>query len=72
MDCNSRNNMTMEYLIVKDRYKKLCAFIQRVENGSSPIHDDYPVAELYEQQKAMKEYLDALKVRLEYEGVKTE
>lgn len=71
MDCNSRNNMTMEYLILKDRYKKLCAFIQRVEDGSSPIHDDYPVAELYEQQKAMEEYLDALKVRLEYEGVKT-
>lgn len=72
MDCNSRNNMTMEYLIVKGRYKKLCAFIQRVEEGSSPIHEDYPVSELYEQQKAMKEYLDALKVRLEYEGVKTE
>lgn len=72
MDCMSRNDMTMEYLGVKDRYTKLCAFIQRVEDGSSPIHDDYPVSELYEQQKAMKEYLDALKARLEYEGVKTE
>lgn len=72
MDCMSRNDMMMEYLGVKDRYTKLCAFIRRVEEGSSPIHDDYPVGELYEQQKAMKEYLDALKSRLEYEGVKTE
>ena len=72
MDCMSRSDLSMEYLSVKDRYKKLCAFIQRVEDGSSPIHDDYPVAELYEQQKAMMEYLDALKARLEYEGVKTE
>ena len=72
MDCMSRNDLTMEYLGVKDRYTKLCAFIRRVEEGSSPIHDDYPVGELYEQQEAMKNYLCSLKARLEYEGVKTE
>ena len=69
MDYDSKNKLTMEYLDLKSRYDKLCAFIQRVEEGSSPIHDDYPVGELYEQQSGMKKYLDALKVRLCYEGV---
>ena len=64
--------LVTEYNTLLSKYAKLCDFLKRVEDGSSPIHDDYPVAELYEQQKAMKEYLDALKVRLEYEGAKME
>ena len=66
----NKTDLTMEYLDVKSRYDKLCAFIQRVEEGSSPIHDDYPVKELYDQQEAMRGYLSALKARLSYEGVK--
>lgn len=69
MDYDSRSKLTIEYLDVKDRYDKLCAFIRRVEDGGSPIHDDYPVRELYEQQEAMRSYLSALKGRLNYEGV---
>ena len=65
-------DLVTEYNTLLSKYAKLCDFLKRVEDGSSPIHDDYPVAELYEQQKAMKEYLDALKVRLEYEGAKME
>lgn len=72
MDYDARNQLMREYITLRDKYKKLSAFLERVEEGSSPIHDDYPVAELYRQQKAMKEYLDTLKVQLEYMGVKTE
>ena len=60
-----------EYHELKEKYGKLCSFIERVEEGSSPIHDDYPVSELYEQQVAMEAYLDALSARLAYEGVET-
>lgn len=60
-----------EYRELKEKYDKLCSFIERVEEGSSPIHDDYPVSELYEQQVAMEAYLDALSARLAYEGVET-
>lgn len=58
-----------EYTDLKMRYAKLCAFLKRVEEGSSPIHDDYPVAELYEQKVVMEGYLETLKRRLEREGV---
>ncbi len=64
-------DVVAEYRELKDKYDKLCAFIMRVEEGSSPIHDDYPVRELYEQQVAMEAYLDALSARLAYEGVET-
>ena len=58
-----------EYIDIKARYEKLCAFILRVEEGSSPIHDDYPVSELYEQKVGMASYIASLKKRLEDEGV---
>jgi hypothetical protein len=66
-----KTKLINEYHELKDKYDKLCAFILRVEEGSSPIHDDYPVRELYEQQVAMEAYLDALSARLAYEGVET-
>ena len=66
---DNKTDLTMEYLDVKGRYEKLSAFILRVEEGSSPVHDDYPVRELYEQQAAMKKYLSSLKMRLSYLGV---
>lgn len=69
---DNRTDLTLEYLDVKNRYEKLCAFLLRVEEGSSPIHDDYPVAELYKQQKAMAAYLVSLKTRLSYAGVEVE
>ena len=45
-------------------YTKLCDFLQRVEEGSSPIHDDYPVSELYEQKVEMERELEELKGRM--------
>ena len=59
-----------EYADLKEKHDKLCAFLLRVEEGSSPLHDDYPVGELYEQKDAMSNYLCALRARLAYEGVK--
>ena len=52
-----------EYTDLKMRYTKLCAFLKRVEEGSSPIHDDYPVAELYQQKESMEKELEELKGR---------
>ena len=37
--------------------------------GRSPIHDDYPVSGLYEQQKQMQKELSELKTRLKALGV---
>ena len=53
-----------EYRELKDKYDKLCAFIARVEEGSSPIHEDDPVAELYQQKESMEEELEELKGRM--------
>lgn len=59
-----KTRLTNEYRELKDKYGKLCAFIQRVEEGSSPIHDDYPVSELYEQKESMEKELEELKGRM--------
>ena len=56
-------DIVAEYRELKDKYDKLCAFIARVEEGSSPIHDDYPVAELYQQKESMEKELEELKGR---------
>lgn len=53
-----------DYTDLKMRYAKLCAFLERVEDGSSPIHDDYPVAELYQQKVEMERELEELKGRM--------
>ena len=57
-------DIVAEYHELKDKYDKLCAFIARVEEGSSPIHDDYPVAELYQQKVEMEKELEELKGRM--------
>ena len=57
-------DVVTEYRDLKDKYDKLCAFIARVEEGSSPIHDDYPVAELYQQKVEMEKELEELKGRM--------
>ena len=59
-----KTRLINEYHELKDKYGKLCAFIQRVEEGSSPIHDDYPVAELYQQKVEMEKELEELKGRM--------
>ena len=61
--------LVTEYNTLMSKYAKLCDFLKRVEDGSSPVHDDYPVGELYEQQAVMKQYLDNLKTRLKALGV---
>lgn len=52
-----------DYQELKASYDKLCAFLSRVEDGSSPIHDDTPVAELYQQKAMMENMLAALEDR---------
>ena len=52
-----------DYQELKASYEKLCAFLVRVEDGSSPIHDDAPVAELYQQKAMMENMLVALEDR---------
>ena len=59
-----KTRLINEYHKLKDKYDKLCAFIGRVEEGSSPIHDDYPVAELYQQKVEMEKELEELKGRM--------
>ncbi len=59
-----KTRLINEYHDLKDKYDKLCAFIARVEEGSSPIHDDYPVAELYQQKVEMEKELEKLKGRM--------
>ena len=61
--------LVTEYNTTLSKYAKLCDFLKRVEEGSSPIHDDYPVGELYEQQKQMQKELSDLKTRLKALGV---
>lgn len=63
-----KTRLTSEYHELKAKYDKLCAFIGRVEEGSSPIHDDYPVAELYQQRDEMKQQLDSMKTELKIKG----
>ncbi len=62
-------NMMEEYTDLKMRYNSLCSFIERVEEGSSPIHDDYPVAELYDQRKVMELSLNRQRDALREKGV---
>lgn len=57
-----------DYEDLKARYDKLCAFLERVEDGSSPIHDDYPVAELYEQKAVMEQEMQTLQAKLKRRG----
>ena len=57
-----------DYEDLKARYDKLCAFLERVEDGSSPIHDDYPVAELYEQKMVMEQEMQTLQAKLKRRG----
>ena len=65
----TETDLKAEYDELKTKYDKLCAFLYRVEEGSSPIHDDYPVAELYEQKVVMEQRLNELKTRFKALGV---
>lgn len=59
-----RIELVTEYNTLLSKYTKLCDFLKRVEEGSSPIHDDYPVSELYEQKESMEKELEELKGRM--------
>ena len=65
----TETDLKAEYDELKAKYDKLCAFLYRVEEGSSPIHDDYPVAELYEQKVVMEQQLNELKTKIKAIGV---
>ena len=66
---DNKIGLVTEYNTMLAKYSKLCDFLKRVEDGSSPIHDDYPVGELYEQQKEMEAQLAELRTRLKALGV---
>lgn len=53
-----------KYNTLLSKYTKLCYFLKRVEEGSSPIHDDYPVSELYQQKVEMEKEMESLKGRM--------
>ena len=57
-------DLITEYNTTLSKYAKLCDFLKRVEDGSSPIHDDYPVGELYKQKAEMEEYLRSMKEQI--------
>ena len=57
-------DLITEYNTVLSKYAKLCDFLKRVEEGSSPIHDDYPVGELYEQKAEMEKVMKSLKEKI--------
>lgn len=59
-----RIELVTEYNTLLSKHTKLCDFLKRVEEGSSPIHDDYPVSELYEQKESMEKELEELKGRM--------
>ena len=59
-----RIELVTKYNTLLSKYTTLCDFLQRVEEGSSPIHDDYPVSELYEQKESMEKELEELKGRM--------
>ena len=63
-------DLITEYNTVLSKYAKLCDFLKRVEDGSSPIHDDYPVGELYEQKAEMEKVLKSLKEQIGSEEAK--
>lgn len=65
----TETDLKIEYDELQAKYDKLCAFLYRVEEGSSPIHDDYPVAELYEQKGVMEQRLNELKAKAKAIGV---
>ena len=56
--------LVTEYNTLLSKYAKLCDFLKRVEDGSSPIHDDYPVGELYEQKAEMEKVMKSLKEQI--------
>ena len=57
-------DLITNYNTLLSKYNKLCDFLRRVEDGSSPIHDDYPVSGLYEQKVEMEKMLEELKGRM--------
>ena len=59
-----RIELVTKYNTLLSKYNKLRDFLSRVEEGSSPIHDDYPVSELYEQKVEMEKELEELKGRM--------
>ena len=57
-------DLITEYNTTLSKYAKLCDFLKRVEEGSSPIHDDYPVGDLYEQKAEMEKVLKSMKEQI--------
>lgn len=61
----NKKELQEEYEAVKARYEKLSAYIERLNKGDAPIHDDTPVAEVYEQQKVMERHLATLRAQID-------
>ena len=69
MNTETIAKLIAEYTEITVKYTKLSDFIERIERGEAPFHDDHPVGMLYEQQTVMGKYLAMLKDKLEAAGV---
>lgn len=59
-----------EYIQLKDRYNKLCAFIYRYENGElNPLHVMCDIAFLKTQRGIMNAYIEILELRAKIENI---
>ena len=64
-----KERMKAEYHELKERYEKLHRIIVKHEAGTLDFTPTCPIELLKKQAKAMGEYLYALEVRAEIEGV---
>lgn len=61
--------MIVEYYQVKGRYDRLHKMVVKYEAGTLDFEPDCPIDLLKRQKRAMGEYLNALEIRAEIEGV---
>lgn len=73
ISADHKERMAAEYHQVKIRRDKLEAFCDKIEasqiTGAEPPKHDCPLGMLREQQHIMENYLHALRLRAEIEGV---
>lgn len=61
-----------EYLQTKIRYDKLCDMLIKLDAGTLNFEPTCSRIVLFKQKRAMDDYLNALKIRAEVEGITLE
>lgn len=61
-----------EYLQTKIRYDKLCDMLIKLDAGTLDFEPTCSRIVLFKQKRAMDDYLNALKIRAEVEGIALE